>query len=578
MFNFKTAKGVYLIRIPDYRDSFSHIASYVIYNATKKTARIINYEYAIASTYDAEIEAYIIKDHEKFLVSENEQCFYMDEDGNISPYDGDLFSMRNKKIKIIHQKEDIRSEQATICNWEEFESFCGRKNYKKGENELIISNGDVIKLPYKIKDDFDRLLLIYKDIPNRNGDMWNERLYGFCDYEGNIIVEPKYDSIWCCGFRKGLGLYQVEIGERHGIVNKEGIEILPPIYGFIWDCDGKVAIIDDGILLDIKSQKVIYEEPMIGGIIKDGWIRVSNIGVLKTDGTFYPISVKDRVNVPVLEWGKYYDEIGIQFCNGLLPVYDSKRGYGYVNEDSIEVIRCKYNEIHPFVDGKAKVRYDVDFGTIDTDGNIIVKKDGNEIRIPNKYDWAYDFENGISIVQKGTLYGCVDGKLNELMPCVFHSAEDVRKVYKKIKISIQTEDYQEMFLDSETPIPYEENQLYGFKRIDGKILCPPIFSVAHKFVEGMALVGYNDKMCYLNENLEMAIPFVTRRGEDFSEGLALIGSQYINKKGECVIKTDHHIVNLKSFSGGEVHCEYNWCEPHRDNDDYVLTKRICGFE
>ena len=101
MFNFKTAKGVYLIRIPDYRDSFSHIASYVIYNATKKTAKIINYEYAIASTYDAEIEAYIIKDHEKFLVSENEQCFYMDEDGNISPYDGDLFSMRNRVSNLM---------------------------------------------------------------------------------------------------------------------------------------------------------------------------------------------------------------------------------------------------------------------------------------------------------------------------------------------------------------------------------------------------------------------------------------------------------------------------------------------
>lgn len=575
MFNFKTAKGVYLIRIPDYRDSFSHVASYVIYNATKKTAKIINYESAIASTYDAELEAYIIKDHEKFLVSEKNQCFYMDEDGNISPYDGDLFTMRNSKIQIIHQKENIEHDLTTICNWDEFEPICGWKKYKKGGNELTLSNGDTLVLPFKIESDFDGLLLIYKDIPNRNGKMWKERLYGFCDCEGTIIVEPKYDSIGC--IRKGLGLYQVEIGERYGIINKEGVEILPPIYGFIWDCDGSVAIIDDGILLDINSQEIIYDGPKIGGAIKDGWIRVSNIGMLKTNGTFYSISVKDRVNVPVLDWGKYYDEIGPQFCNGLLPVYDSKRGYGYVNEESIEVIRCKYNEIHPFVDGRAKVRYDVDFGTIDTNGNTIVNKDGHEIRIPNKYDWAYDFENGISVVQKGTLYGCIDGQLNELLPCVFHSVEDVRKTYKKIQISIQTEDYHEEFLELETPIPYEENRLYGFKRIDGKILCPPIFSVAHKFVEGMALVGYNDKMCYLNENLEMAIPFVTRLGEDFSEGLALIGSEYINKKGESVIKTDHHIEKLSSFRDGVVHCEYNWCEPYRDNDDYVLTKRICGF-
>lgn len=575
MFNFKTAKGVYLIRIPDYRDSFSHVASYVIYNATKKTAKIINYESAIASTYDAELEAYIIKDHEKFLVSEKNQCFYMDEDGNISPYDGDLFTMRNSKIQIIHQKENIEHDLTTICNWDEFEPICGWKKYKKGGNELTLSNGDTLVLPFKIESDFDGFLLIYKDIPNRNGKMWKERLYGFCDCEGTIIAEPKYDSIGC--IRKGLGLYQVEIGERHGIINKEGVEILPPIYGFIWDCDGRVAIIDDGILLDINSQEIIYDGPKIGGAIKDGWIRVSNIGMLKTNGTFYSISVKDRVNVPVLDWGKYYDEIGPQFCNGLLPVYDSKRGYGYVNEESIEVIRCKYNEIHPFVDGRAKVRYDVDFGTIDTNGNTIVNKDGHEIRIPNKYDWAYDFENGISVVQKGTLYGCIDGQLNELLPCVFHSVEDVRKTYKKIQISIQTEDYHEEFLELETPIPYEENRLYGFKRIDGKILCPPIFSVAHKFVEGMALVGYNDKMCYLNENLEMAIPFVTRLGEDFSEGLALIGSEYINKKGESVIKTDHHIEKLSSFRDGVVHCEYNWCEPYRDNDDYVLTKRICGF-
>lgn len=140
-------------------------------------------------------------------------------------------------------------------------------------------------------------------------------------------------------------------------------------------------------------------------------------------------------------------------------------------------------------------------------------------------------------------------------------------------------DYQEQLLDLEPPQPYEENGLYGYKRADGKCFCPPIFRSAHFFIEGRALVSFGGKYGYLNEKLEFAIPPIYNSAEDFSEGLALVNNRdYINKNGECVIHTDHHIEKLSSFCGGKVICEYNYCQPGRENDSYEITKRVSWYE
>lgn len=589
--SFKTLEGVYIVKLDAFRSKLKEgyygrkerkfVNSYLIYNATNKTSKIIDYEEVWAPTFDSELRWFVIKENEKFIVAENGKCFYMDSEGFLSQYEGDIHSMRKRKTSIIPQECKIEEKPSSLENWDEYEPIT---LIDIGGYKLTLPDGEIIVLPFKIKERIGGNYLIYDDIKT-NKSKYPERKYGIVSKIGKIVVEPKFDSI-INNFKQRDKLYQVKLDDKYGVINENGEVILPPKYGWIEDCDGDFAIIDDGTkLINVNTEEIIYTSEVKMNSIIDGWIAVLNRGILSTNGTFYPISLKKIDNVRSsndwwgVEWGKLYDRIGSKVCNGLIPVYDSKRGYGYVNLDSIEVIRCKYNEIHYFTDGRAKVRYDTDFGYIDTKGNIIVKNGIDEVLIPNRYDWAYDFDGTISVVQQGRLYGCVDSNLNELLPCVFYSANDVKKAYQRILLLNNKVDYQEQLLDLEPPQPYEENGLYGFKRADGKCFCPPIFRSAHFFIEGRALVSFGGKYGYLNEKLEFAIPPIYNSAEDFSEGLALVNNRdYINKNGECVIHTDHHIEKLSSFCGGKVICEYNYCQPGRENDSYEITKRVSWYE
>ncbi|QFQ12850.1 WG repeat-containing protein [Pseudoprevotella muciniphila] len=592
-FSFKTLKGIYLLRLPNFRSKFrkrihgtqlDKVNSYLIYNANDKTSKIIDYEEVWASTFDSNFEWFIINENEKFIVAENGKCFHMDTTGTISPYIGDIHSMRSKKINIIPKKKKKKKDNTLApLNRIETDSI---PFFEKGGNKLCYTLGKTIELPFKIWESFDDLILIYKDII-ANKKSFPIRKYGIANKNGEIIVEPIFDNINYKIFEsKKEKLYLVELDEKYGLINGNGKEVLPTKYKGIEDYDERVAIVDNGTkLINIRTGKVLYTCDLFQmDKITKGWIAVSNKGLLDTNGVFFPISLKKVENLNrsddflTFKWGENYDIIGSKVCDGLIPVYDSHRGYGYVNINSVEVIKCKYNEINYFSNGRARVRYDTEFGYIDTKGNIIVTKGKDEILIPNKYDWAYNFCGNVSVVQQGTRFGLVDYNLNELLPCVFYSPNDVIKSYKKVLLSNSKKYNQECLIELEPPEPFKENGLYGFKRIDGKILCPPIFRCAHCFIEGRALVSIGNKYGFLNENLEFSIPPIYYSAEDFSEGLALVNNRdYINKEGECIIHTSHNIERLSSFFGGTVNCDYNYCQPGRDNETYEITKRVLGF-
>jgi len=269
----------------------------------------------------------------------------------------------------------------------------------------------------------------------------------------------------------------------------------------------------------------------------------------------------------------------------LLPVFSTDRGYGYVDIDSNEVIECKYCEISDFENGKAKVRLDCEYGYINTEGCMLVNKGGKEVAIPKTYDWAYDYNNGYYIVQKGKLYGAIDEFMHELIPCSLKTKEEVELTYSKIKLhslSLSEDTYEEKYKDLLPPILFEENKWYGYKSANGEMIFPPVLKV-RKFVEGMAIVNICGKYGYINEKLEFIIEPNYDYACDFSEGLALVheigkGNMFINKLGEVVISCDYHLERIESFNNGVAGCEYNYCQPGRDNDSDKITKYRVGYK
>ena len=204
----------------------------------------------------------------------------------------------------------------------------------------------------------------------------------------------------------------------------------------------------------------------------------------------------------------------------LLPVFSTDRGYGYVDIDSNEVIECKYCEISDFENGKAKVRLDCEYGYINTEGCMLVNKGGKEVAIPKTYDWAYDYNNGYYIVQKGKLYGAIDEFMHELIPCSLKTKEEVELTYSKIELhslSLSEDAYEEKYKELLPPILFEESKWYGYKSANGEVIFPPVLKVG-KFVEGMAIVNICGKYGYINERLELVIVPNYDYARDFSEG------------------------------------------------------------
>ena len=86
--SFKTLEGVYIVKLDAFRSKLKEgyygrkerkfVNSYLIYNATNKTSKIIDYEEVWAPTFDSELRWFVIKENEKFIVAENGKCFYMD--------------------------------------------------------------------------------------------------------------------------------------------------------------------------------------------------------------------------------------------------------------------------------------------------------------------------------------------------------------------------------------------------------------------------------------------------------------------------------------------------------------------
>ena len=122
-----------------------------------------------------------------------------------------------------------------------------------------------------------------------------------------------------------------------------------------------------------------------------------------------------------------YDEIS-EFVDGLAKVckygeWDYSRGqqiiyynnkYGLINEKREEVVACIYDEISDFFDGVAIVA---------KEGEYIREAEHNPI---GQTIWVtYKYING--------KYGCIDTEGNEIIPCIYSSADEVKAELEKIK-------------------------------------------------------------------------------------------------------------------------------------------------
>ncbi|NDW09331.1 WG repeat-containing protein [Dysgonomonas sp. 520] len=171
--------------------------------------------------------------------------------------------------------------------------------------------------------------------------------------------------------------------------------------------------------------------------------------------------------------------------NKKLFVIDSNEKYGFIDKTGKEVIPCIYDFAQPFSEGMAIVKRDDKYGFINTKGRGV---------IPCKYDYVESFKNGLAIVG--------------------------RKVYTG---TIRTAYYY---------------WNYGCISREGEEICDGFDSI-YPFSEGLALVGKNGKLGYIDETGKIIIPLQYEFAGAFSEGLALVVKDskigYIDKTETLII-------------------------------------------
>lgn len=172
-----------------------------------------------------------------------------------------------------------------------------------------------------------------------------ERLFGFKNEEGQIVIEAKYDN--ARHFFDGLGAVMTK--GKWGFVDATGKEVIPPVYVKVRDFSEALA----GVRLSLDNKDKIKFVDKKGNVI------------LETR----------------------YDD-AMRFQKGLVDVAINKshlvKLWGLMDKTGREVVAPRYDVIGAFTEGLAAVRLNGKWGFIDTNGEevIPVQFDGSALVAP----------------------------------------------------------------------------------------------------------------------------------------------------------------------------------------------------
>ena len=168
-----------------------------------------------------------------------------------------------------------------------------------------------------------------------------------------------------------------------------------------------------------------------------------------------------------------YDWQDVFICNGFVKVkLDGK--FGFINEDGVEIISCKYEDACDFSDGLARVK--------SAEGWGFVNENGEEI-IPCKYEKANGFWLGLAGVKSAEGWGFVNENGEEIVPCKYEEVNN--------------------FLDG--PFLVQSKYGWGFVNENGEEIIPCKYEDASAFSDGLARVKSREGWGFVNEDGEEII-------------------------------------------------------------------------
>ena len=202
--------------------------------------------------------------------------------------------------------------------------------------------------------------------------------------------------------------------------------------------------------------------------------------------------------------------------------------YGYVDKNGNVVIPFKYDYAWEFSEGLAAVKQNDKWGFIDKSDNVV---------IPLKYDIAWEFKEGLAVVEQNGKFGYIDKSGNVAIPFKYDWALPFSEGLAMVK----------------------QNGKYGYVDKSGNVVIPFKYDYALSFSEGLAKVRQNGKYGYIDKSGNVVIPLIYDSADSFSEGLAFVKQNgkygFVDKSGNVVIPIKYD--DAKWFYNGFAEVKYN---------------------
>ncbi|RZJ75177.1 MAG: WG repeat-containing protein, partial [Flavobacterium sp.] len=257
-----------------------------------------------------------------------------------------------------------------------------------------------------------------------------------------------------------------------------------------------------------------------------------------------------QVTENILDKYRYVDP----FKEGLATVsIDKKRGF--IDKTGKLVIPCKYDVAYDFENGFSIVISHTSPGVNDKYG--FINKAGKEIT-PIKYDFAGKFEGGRALVKLDKKYGFIDERGKEVIPVIYEDAnsfeEDDLTTVKldgqwfvidknnNRKATLTDVESVSSFTDGLASVKVAGKPGHGYIDRKGKIVIEPKYDLAFYFNEGLAAVEIADRHGIINKKGEEVTPLIYDGYPSFREGRAAVSR---NGKYGFIDKTGKEIIPLK---------------------------------
>ncbi len=288
------------------------------------------------------------------------------------------------------------------------------------------------------------------------------------------------------------GLYLVKVGDKYGFQTINGKRVIPAIYDYAEPFSEGLA------LVKFEPQKMLID----------------------TMGNLKPLSAYPGDPTIRLDWGYRH--------SGKPIIVTTWKTIAFINPEGKKVLFVPYQDAESFKGGRAKVYKGDKFNYIDKKGNLlgewqeipddyhVAEHNGkfgyinknNRLVIPYKFDYGYDFHNGIAKVRIGNKWGYIN-KQGDLITDLFDEISDfedgIAITRQGNKYAIINQDGQVISHWFDHIYPFHQgiarvknDGKYNFINKAGKLISSQWFEDADDFYEGLAKIKLNGKWGFIN--------------------------------------------------------------------------------